>query len=570
MNGSTSHAPTLGIGRLLTEGSRFIVPHHQRDYSWTEDEIEQLVTDIEEAQTAKQEEYFIGLMVFMPKDHGEYVILDGQQRLATILIILASIRSWLRARDYIRDAEQIQSSYIAVRELGRDDFEPRVVLNEINNPLFEDHVIRESPPSDVQGTLGQLKRYDSNRRLLEAVLFCRKKIEDAVSVEPNKEEAAERLFKLVKYIKDAVQIVRLTVPSEMNAYTVFETLNDRGLDLTVLDLIKNYLFGKAGSSQGLRDLQSRWSQMMGNLVNVRADDFLKAWWTSRFGRIQAAQLFPKFRKEVSNRKKVSKTMEDLLSTSEQYAALEMADDPLWAEISEKGRERIRALKLLGGRQVHPVLLSSLAKLQSRELDRLLHLLEVLIVRYQLIGGGRTGRLEIACAGLAQQIFTEKVRTATEAARELKDILPNDDEFRDSFKTKQETNNRKAYYILTRLEIQARQATMDVVPARELAPSGTLTVEHVLPKNPEAAWQKEIVADQNFLDDCLYRIGNMCLLTGINRDLGNKGFSEKKPIYQKSDLVLTKEMGNFPEWERENVEQRQSELAKRAVAYWRFN
>ncbi len=570
MNGSTSHAPTLGIGRLLTEGSRFTVPHHQRDYSWTEDEIEQLVTDIEEAQIARQKEYFIGLMVFMPKDHGEYVILDGQQRLATILIILASIRSWLMARGYTRDADQIQSSYIAVRELGRDDFEPRVFLNEINNPLFEDHVIRESPSSDVQGALGQLKRYDSNRRLLEAILFCRKKIDEyAVSTEPNK-EATTRLFELVKYIQDAVQIVRLTVPSEMNAYTVFETLNDRGLDLTVLDLIKNYLFGKAGSAQNLRDLQGRWSQMMGNMVNVRADDFLKAWWTSRFGRIQAAQLFPKFRQEVSTWRKVSKTMDDLLSTSEQYAALEIADDPLWAEVSEEGRERLRALKLLGGRQVHPVLLSGLARLQPRELNRLLHLLEVLIVRYQLIGGGRTGRLEITCAGLAHQIFTEKVKTATKAARELKDILPNDDEFQDSFKTKQETNNRKAYYILSRLELQARQATKDVITARELAPSGTLTVEHILPKKPDAAWQKELAADQNFLDDCLYRIGNICLLTEVNRDLGNKDFSRKKPMYQKSDLVLTKEMGSFSEWNRENVERRQSGLAKRAVAYWRFN
>src|ERR1035438_7575563 len=122
--------------------------------------------------------------------------------------------------------------------------------------------------------------------------------------------------------------------------------------------------------------------MMTNLTAVRADDFLRAWWTSRYGRIQKAQLFPKFRTTVQTVADVSRTATDMLRTSEQYAALEVADDPLWAPYTDATRDHIRALKTLGGTQAHPVMLAGLAKFEPRELERLFRLLEVLIVRYQ--------------------------------------------------------------------------------------------------------------------------------------------------------------------------------------------
>ena len=106
---STVPAPTVGIGQILREGTRYAVPHHQRDFSWSEDEIGQLVSDVEEARKAGQDEYFLGLMVFMPKANRELTILDGQQRLATASILLSAIRRWLRDRGLDDDAAKIQS-----------------------------------------------------------------------------------------------------------------------------------------------------------------------------------------------------------------------------------------------------------------------------------------------------------------------------------------------------------------------------------------------------------------------------------------------------------------------------
>jgi Protein of unknown function (DUF1524) len=346
-------------------------------------------------------------------------------------------------------------------------------------------------------------------------------------------------------------------------------LNDRGLDLTVLDLVKNHLFGKAGNEERLRDVQARSAQMMANLANVPADDFLKAWWTSRFGRVQTAQLFPKFKDRASTWSRVAKTTEDMLAGSEQYASLEIADDPIWAEISDAGKDRIRALKLLGAKQVHPVLLSALDKFDIRELERLLRLLEVLIVRYQLIGGGRTGRLEITAASLAVQIWDGRVKGAADAFRVMRDLYPADDEFRDSFRSKQERSNQKASWILSKLEGQARQTAGLGHAARELEPSGALTLEHILPKHPGPEWRAPLEGDDTFVEESTFRLGNLCLLTEANRALGNKAFSEKRKTFARSDLLLTKGIAEFEEWNRRSVDHRQAHLSKLAVALWRF-
>lgn len=173
--------PTLGIGRHLAENKRLFVPHHQRDYSWSDDDVAQLMDDIEGAKSDGQAEYFLGLLVFMPKGPRQLTILDGQQRLATITIFLAAIRSWLTARNFSDDAFQIQSTYIASRELGKKELEAKLVLNQNNNDTFSRFVVKEAPVEDIQNHLDSLKRYDSNRQLLEAALYCRGRVVEIAS-----------------------------------------------------------------------------------------------------------------------------------------------------------------------------------------------------------------------------------------------------------------------------------------------------------------------------------------------------------------------------------------------------
>lgn len=564
-----SESPSVGFLRLLKDGRRYFVPPHQRDYSWSADEIDRLFADVEQALTESGEEYFLGLMVFKPEGKDRLVILDGQQRLATAVLILAAIREWLRSRGLQTDADQIQSEYIAKRELGGAALEPRLVLNRTNNPSFEKYVVGELPDEEVTADLKSLRAHDPNRKLLEATLHCRTRIRELAS-KVAKEKAADGLFSFARFLEANVKVVRLVVPNEANAYTVFETLNDRGLDLTALDLVKNYMFGRAEGKTAFPGLQDQWLQMMTNLTSVRADDFLKAWWTSRHGRVQTAQVFPHFKDSVRSAAEVARTADDMLRASEQYAALEVADDPLWADFSEPARGHIRALKVLGGAQTHPVLLAALAKWQVREVERLLRLLEVIIVRYQLIGGGRTGLLEIGCAGLAAAVYSGKVKSAREAAAFIPDLLPSDKEFRANFELAEEKGAAKARFLLTRLESQARAVAGKGDLGSELEPRATLTVEHILPKSPGDNWKSALSKYPTFAEEYTHRLGNLCLLTQVNRRLGNAAFTDKQETYAKSELLLTSEVAKGTKWTPKEVEERQGRLAKLAVGAWRFD
>src|SRR5260370_40492536 len=94
MSNGITEAPAAGIGKLIMDG-RFSVPNHQREYSWTEDEVRQLFDDIETAIEKETSVYFLGLMVFLNTPKGHLVVLDGQQRLATAGVVFSAIRRLL-------------------------------------------------------------------------------------------------------------------------------------------------------------------------------------------------------------------------------------------------------------------------------------------------------------------------------------------------------------------------------------------------------------------------------------------------------------------------------------------
>ena len=272
-----SEAPTFGIARILQEG-RFVVPSHQRDYTWTEDEIQQLFDDVEAAMSKKEDTYFLGLLVLLT-DGDRFTILDGQQRLVTTAIIFAAIRDWLRQYDNQQDeARKIQDWYIGRSQLGEKEPTPRMVLNRANNKSFVDYVVKSAAIEGVVAAQKKLKRYDPNKELLNAIIYCHSRIKATAQKIGDPDKSARHFFSLINYFHSGTKTVRLTVADENAAYTLFETLNDRGIDLSPLDLVKNFLFKKAASisNDTLKDMQTRWVQMIATLVNVKATSFLKA------------------------------------------------------------------------------------------------------------------------------------------------------------------------------------------------------------------------------------------------------------------------------------------------------
>ena len=295
---------------------------------------------------------------------------------------------------------------------------------------------------------------------------------------------------------------------------------------------------------------------------------------------EATNLFANFKEQYKQPEKALTVSIEMLAVAEQYAALETSDDPIWAQYSTTAREHVRSLKLLGARQTHPVMLAALKKFEPSEMEKLLRLLETIIVRYQLIGGGRTGKLEIECARLAEAIYSgkisdangqRKIATAHDVFQECHEVYPSDPVFEDDFASARETNNQKAVYILRGVERELRRKEQQT-RAAENEP-GSLTLEHICPKNPGEEWSKLMNADPFFKEDCINRLGNMCLqIPGDNRKIARASFDDKKKVYAESTIRLTRNIPtNFPspDWDRKSVESRQVHMAKLAVTVWRF-
>lgn len=567
MSVSRFEANEKSLGNLLRDEYRYTVPIHQRDYSWTQDQLEQFFSDIEFARRMGESEYFIGLMVFISENGPDIDILDGQQRLATTVILLSSIRRWFASNNLGRDATKLETEYISNRRFGEDEERARLILNIYNRTSFERYVIRDIPTSEITAELSRLNSNDHNRRLFEAIIYCRSKIDEYLSDCPDIPSKSKKLYDYLNYLLEGVKLVQFTVSSDSNAYTIFETLNDRGLDLTILDLVKNYLFGKAGTQERVEEIQRYWTQITSTLTNVPADNFLKTYWTSRFGRIQKAQLYKYFKENVRTWDDVISRCEDMQNSAEIYSALDNPNDSVWASLSETSRHKLKALDIMDAKQVHPIILSGFSKFEPTEFERLLKMLEVLIARYQLFGERRTGRLELSCSELSHQIYEGKVTSATSAFNLIKDLYISDEEFKIDFISNREKNSKKIRYVLAVLEAEKRRREGKELKI-EYDAIDSLTLEHILPKRPSADWSKLLATDPSIID-LIYSYGNMCLLTSGNRALGNRTFDVKKDAYDRCDWLLTKTVTDYKDWNKASIENRLTHLSNLAISAWRF-
>ncbi len=563
---SFMNAETQGIGLLIEQEQEFAVPDHQRDYAWSADEVAQLLTDIERAIEDGENDYFLGLIVL--EANKPLNILDGQQRLATTTMIYAGIREWLHAAGLESDAHQAQGRYIGLQSFGTTEDRPRLTLNINDREFFQDLVVERADDSTIEQYRDQEGRNSSRRKVAEAALICRVRVSEYAEKHGKGTSArAKALYRLAEYLRDNVKVVAMQVSSESNAYTIFESLNDRGLDLSVLDLVKNHLFGRAGEK--LDAVKYNWAQMTAHLGDRSADDFLKVFWTSRYGRIQRGKLFQEWRKrfDALSPTKVLKLTTELITSANRFAALDSSEDDVWSKYSPELRTAIAELSLLGNRQMRPIILAAIEHFSSTQFEKLVQQLVVATIRYQNVGKLRTGALETSAAKTAKAIADKKATTASAAWKELKSIVPNDEDFKLAFARYSESTAKVAKYVLRALELEAR--ARDTGSFNELEPSAQLTLEHVLPQKPGESWKAALSKDSELID-YVERLGNLTLLTkGSNKSAGNQSYGDKSSaIYEKSSLLITSGIpAHYGDWTRDNIRARQEWLASLAPSIW---
>ncbi len=162
-----------------------------------------------------------------------------------------------------------------------------------NNEIFQQFVIGAVPVSDIEKAIKGRPSEDRNKTLLKATLLVNRHIEKKAAEFASTDAARDYLVGLIQYLTDTVQVVRFVLPGDNAAYTIFETLNDRGLELAPLDLVKNYVFSRAEKYRvgSLRDFEERWAEMMTLLGSMKVDSFLRAFWASRHGTMEGPNFF---------------------------------------------------------------------------------------------------------------------------------------------------------------------------------------------------------------------------------------------------------------------------------------
>jgi hypothetical protein len=533
------------------------VPEFQRSYSWTTEEVQEFWSDLREARSLPSPEYFLGTIVISGRPGSRSTVIDGQQRLATVTMLLAAIRNqFLTAGDEGR-AAVIDHDYIAARALRTADLEPRLGLNFEDAAFFRNLVVvrpGESHPNDEAG--------ESHRRIRHAFEFLTK----SVAQETDRAETnwRETLFGWVEFLERGVLTIVVDVHSEADAYLIFETLNDRGLPLNNADLLKNYLFGLA--DQDLPQVRDAWTSIV-ELISASSSEsmivtFLRHYWSSIRGATRERDLYRSIRREVVTAEHALELVSNLEQAANHYAALSRTDSDFWIEFGEDIFPTVETLQRLRLGQARPLLLAALADLPKAEVPRLLIALIGWSVRGFVVGGIGGGTTERYYCEAAVGIRQGKARVVAQVFDGLSQVIPNDETFEVEFSQESESRAWLARYYLLACEqfLEGLPTPSAVSESRD----SQVTLGLILPRHPDS---EELNFNDDEIPNWAYRLGNAALIRkeGI-RDFNRASWPEKREILADSPFA-TSRLYVPKDWTPDAIRHRQLRIAELAKDVW---
>lgn len=549
---------------LIGNGKKYRVPKFQRDYSWGQEQWEDLWNDILELTPQTSSRHYMGALVTETITDREFQIIDGQQRMATLSLLALAVIDILQSlgdTDQERAANLDRAKRLRERFIGEKDpasllESSKLFLNEANDAFYQDYLVQLRPHRNPKG-LSQ-----SNKKLLECFRWFKSKLEEQ---QPKTGEWFAQL--LSETIGRQLLFILITVEDELSAYVVFETLNARGLELSSTDLLKNYLFSKIRVDSDLAALHRRWQSIINSVRSERFPDFLRYHLLCKSPKVRKQRLFKELRNTIKTAPEVFSLIEELEQRAELFAALNDPEHEYWQE-NPDAKPYIRELQLFRVQQMTPLLFAAYETLDNTDFVRTLKLVSVISFRYTIISSLNTNALEPTYHEAAHALLTKKITRPAEIFEILSDIYVTDEKFQRDFEVKELSTGgqrkKLVKYILCRLESQTSSRSIDFE-------SGAGTIEHILPEHPASSqsWGAHFPENRhkNFVD----RIGNLTLLeASINREIGNADWPVKLARYQESQYDQTRAITNNPpeEWTPSAIEARQRDMAKKAVHIWR--
>ncbi len=556
---------TVTLNEVLGNGKKMQVPLFQRDYSWDEDNWEDLWNDILSSEQTGSVHY-MGSVVLQNIDGKNYYIIDGQQRFATLSILILALINKIRTladNDVDKEANRERVEILMNQYIGQKDptslrYSSKLSLNENNDAFYQQRLVAFKEP------VNRMKLSDSEKLLWNAYLFFSKVIDEQFKQDLSGERIA---YFLNDIVGERLMFIQIVVENELNAYTVFETLNSRGLELTSTDLLKNYLFSLVAKSEtDLRQVRAQWKKII-DIVGLKAFPiFLRQYLNTRMNLISKEYLFKAVKQMVQDGEQVFALLDELEKNAYVYIALFTPDDVLW-ENDKEIREDIRALTLFRVTQCNSLLMIAYDKLSVADFKKVLRAIVSLSFRYNVIAKLQTNDMEKVYNRASVRIFKSEDITVRQILEDIRPIYLNDEDFKRYFEHKVMNTNNSATRKLVRYILYKVEAAL---------PNGlhadfeidTGTIEHILPEAYTEDWSADFSEEE--AENYRYRLGNLTLLESKknNREAAAKSFEEKKEIYANSQYALSRKI-EASEWTPKMIHHRQARIASVACGIWKI-
>jgi alkylated DNA nucleotide flippase Atl1 len=552
------------LKELIQGEKQFRVPLWQRQYTWQREDHQLLWSDILEQYTNLTADgaldgsgHFLGSFVLSPgsfaaSDVATFLIVDGQQRMTTLLLILCALRD-AQAPNNPRVVERINELYLVNKwKQGLDRL--RLLPTQEDRAAFQKCIDSESGAGGQDG-------------IGEAYRFFRSHLELGDS-----DGEAIDLALLERVVVERLNIVDITTGSGDNAHRIFQSLNGTGVNLTQADLLRNYIFMLL-PSRGEMIYQQVWrplEELVGfeNLeglarvalqcvgVELTKDDVYREHQT----RLDAV---------VGDEEQVERYVRDLARRAGHYKRL---IDPS-VEPDEELRGGLHRLGRWGAQTTYPLLMYGYdifdrGQCSIEELRAVVLYVESFLVRRHLAGipTNSLGKIFVTIVGqLPDDVgFTDAVRQ--ELSRERR-YWPTDPQVVEAARARAFYFNgrwNQRLLVLERLE----QSFQHPEPVN--FEQAKLTIEHILPQTLTAEWREHLTGlgqdPEEVHDELVHTLGNLTL-SGVNAQLSNNPFERKQELYASSHLELNRELPELPAWGREQILARADMLAQRLITLW---
>ncbi len=549
--------------QTIIEGvKQFVVPLFQRTYCWNAGDITMLFQDICEIYNEGPDttrEHFIGAIVTMPgvtnpANVTSHIVIDGQQRMTTLLLFLAAIRSLAIEKNDQELADEIRAIYLTNQFKKGDDGRKLIPTQADRAAFFQamDTGVVTAPGSS---------------RITGAFSEARKLIADA----RDENDAPFDLVRLTRIITSSLALVSINLSSTDNPYVIFQSLNGKGEPLTQGDLIRNYFFMRLPADRHDEVYENVWLPMQEGLSQTGLlDEFLRHFLSKDGEDTFDKDIYKSLKKRADKHYQDAKQVEALLTQIARFAG--HYQNILRPSSQSAVGRALGRLNRWNVTTAYPFLLNLYddyadGRLSEDAFCQILAHIESFVVRrfFCLVPTNRLRRIfATAFAKTKPDSGLASDRVLTVPAYLKQQNWPSDADFVRQF---------GRYPLYARQGQQSGRCKMvlellnNALGHKEGVVYDNLTVEHVMPQTLTDDWREMLGEEADDVHSTWrHTIGNLTL-TGYNSTLSNDSYPQKQSIYAASNVSMNAYFGTITSWTAEAIQARALTLAQHALKIW---